>query len=66
MMKQRLILIMAFFACAMTMMADGWTTITNGQLWYDTDGNVVQAHAPGFLKEHVVHGGRGSCQLMEP
>lgn len=41
MMKQRLILIMAFFACAMTMMADGWTTITNGQLWYDTDGNVV-------------------------
>ena len=50
-MKQRLILIMAFFACAMTMMADGWTTITNGQLWYDTDGNVVQAHAPGFLKE---------------
>ena len=51
MMKQRLILIMASFACAMTMMADGWTTITNGQLWYDTDGNVVQAHAPGFLKE---------------
>ena len=42
---------MALVAYAMTMMADGWTTITNGILWYDTDGNVVQAHAPGFLRE---------------
>lgn len=26
-----------------------WTTIRNGQLWTDTDGNTVQAHAPGFI-----------------
>jgi len=26
-----------------------WTTIRNGQLWTDTDGNTVQAHAPGFV-----------------
>lgn len=31
-----------------------WTTIRNGQLWRDTDGNVVQAHAPGFIR----HNGR--------
>jgi len=27
-----------------------WTTITNGVLWYDTDGKVVQAHGAGFLQ----------------
>ena len=27
-----------------------WTTITNGQLWYDTDSNLVQAHAAGFVR----------------
>ena len=26
-----------------------WTTIKNGQLWKDANGNTVQAHAPGFL-----------------
>lgn len=26
-----------------------WTTFKNGELWYDDDGNLVQAHAPGFL-----------------
>lgn len=26
-----------------------WTTITNGTLWYDTEGKVVQAHGAGFL-----------------
>lgn len=49
-MKHRLTLLMALVAYAMTMMADGWTTITNGILWYDTDGNVVQAHGAGFLR----------------
>ncbi len=28
----------------------GWVTIRNGGLWYDTDGNVVQAHGAGFLR----------------
>lgn len=27
-----------------------WVTITNGDLWYDTDGKVVQAHGAGFLQ----------------
>lgn len=29
---------------------DNWVTITNGNLWYDTDGKVVQAHGAGFLQ----------------
>lgn len=29
----------------------GWTKIENGELWYDTAGNVVQAHGAGFLKQ---------------
>lgn len=28
-----------------------WTEIRNGELWIDTEGNTVQAHAPGFLKQ---------------
>ena len=28
-----------------------WTEIRNGEVWTDTDGNIVQAHAPGFLKQ---------------
>lgn len=27
-----------------------WTTITNGNLWIDSEGNDVQAHGAGFLK----------------
>jgi hypothetical protein len=27
-----------------------WTTIKNGALWRDNNGNAVQAHAPGFLQ----------------
>lgn len=27
-----------------------WVTIQNGQLWRSTTGDVVQAHAPGFLR----------------
>lgn len=27
-----------------------WVTIKNGQLWRDTNGNVMQAHAPGFVR----------------
>ena len=26
-----------------------WVTIKNGDLWYDTEGKVVQAHGAGFL-----------------
>ena len=35
-------------------LADGWTTIRNGSVWLDTNGDTVQAHAPGFLH----YGGR--------
>lgn len=28
---------------------DEWVTIKNGELWMDTDGNMVQAHGAGFL-----------------
>ena len=28
-----------------------WTEIRNGDVWLDADGNMVQAHAPGFLKQ---------------
>lgn len=27
-----------------------WVTIRNGQLWNDTNGRTVQAHAPGFVR----------------
>ena len=27
-----------------------WTTICNGDVWYDDRGDTVQAHAPGFLR----------------
>lgn len=30
--------------------ASGWTTISNGDMWIDTDGKDVQAHGAGFLK----------------
>lgn len=30
--------------------ANEWTTITNGNLWIDSEGNDVQAHGAGFLK----------------
>ncbi len=36
-------------ACV-TAKTGGWVTIKNGGLWYDTDGNVVQAHGAGFLR----------------
>lgn len=29
---------------------DEWATITNGNLWIDSEGNDVQAHGAGFLK----------------
>lgn len=29
----------------------GWTTITNGSLWLTSDGDTVQAHAPGIIYE---------------
>lgn len=30
--------------------ASDWTTITNGSVWYDNNGDTIQAHAPGFLR----------------
>ena len=33
-----------------TAQASEWTTITNGNIWIDTQGNDVQAHGAGFLK----------------
>lgn len=30
---------------------DKWVTITNGRLWLTPEGDTVQAHAPGFLRE---------------
>lgn len=30
--------------------AEEWTTITNGNMWIDSEGNDVQAHGAGFLK----------------
>lgn len=30
---------------------DKWVTITNGRLWLTLEGDTVQAHAPGFLRE---------------
>lgn len=48
--KALLLLILAapLAACAS---GDGWTTIKNGNLWTDTDGRTVQAHAPGIIRE---------------
>ncbi len=30
--------------------SNDWVTIRNGQLWTDTEGRIVQAHAPGFVQ----------------
>ena len=30
---------------------DTWVTITNGRLWLTPEGDTVQAHAPGFLRQ---------------
>ena len=42
------------FVSHITYGADGnveeWTTIKNGNMWIDSDGNEIQAHGAGFLK----------------
>lgn len=59
-MKQTFLTIVALLCLAATSQAEPsgtqkrkqgqWTEIRNGDVWTDTDGNLVQAHAPGFLK----------------
>ncbi len=49
-MKKTLTALLAALALWLPMHAEGeWVDIVNGTLWQDTDGNTVQAHAPGFL-----------------
>lgn len=47
-MKKANYLILCFCLLGFTLQAQ-WTTITNGPLWKDTDGNDIQAHGAGFL-----------------
>lgn len=51
-MTRKLLIITLLFSivCGMFAKKGNWTTITNGELWYDTDGKVVQAHGAGFLQ----------------
>ena len=49
-MKQLFSLILCFLSFSTFAMADEWTTIKNGEVWYDTNGDTIQAHAPGFLR----------------
>lgn len=37
---------------AVSAQSDNWSTIRNGQQWYDTEGKVVQAHGGNFLMEN--------------
>ena len=49
-MKKTLTALLAALTLWLPMHAEGeWVDIVNGTLWQDTDGNTVQAHAPGFL-----------------
>ena len=41
--------LVAFLMATTNCLADGWTTIRNGNVWLDNHGDTVQAHAPGFL-----------------
>ena len=47
-MKQLFSLILCFLSFSTFAMADEWTTIKNGEVWYDTNDDTIQAHAPGF------------------
>lgn len=50
-MKQTITLLLIMLYAITAKAQDGeWTTITNGQLWYDNDSYIVQAHAPGFVR----------------
>lgn len=63
-MKRKSILTRLFSAVVLTALAtacatshkessntDKWVTITNGKLWLTPEGDTVQAHAPGFLRQ---------------
>lgn len=62
-MKQTALTLILLLCLATTVWAEGdnaqkrkqkknqWTEIRNGDVWLDADGNMVQAHAPGFLKQ---------------
>ena len=50
-MKRSLLMLLALLCHAVSFAkSSDWVTIKNGDLWYDTDGKVVQAHGAGFLK----------------
>ena len=49
-MKQLFSLILCLLSFSTFALADEWTTIKNGEVWYDTNGDTIQAHAPGFLR----------------
>ncbi len=53
-MKKGYILLLTFLCIAPLYLLgqSGRTVITNGGLWKDTDGNVVQAHGAGFLYQN--------------
>lgn len=42
-------IILLFLSVSSFAIADEWTTIKNGDVWYDDRGDTIQAHAPGFL-----------------
>ena len=49
-MKKTFTLLLLLVTSVAAMANDQWTTIQNGQLWLDDNGNSVQAHAPGFVR----------------
>lgn len=49
-MKRALTALLAIVLAATATAQGSWTTIRNGGLWHDDRGEVVQAHAPGFLR----------------
>lgn len=50
-MKTPHILLLLLVLCQTVTAQTGWSQIRNGQPWYDTQGNVVQAHGGNFLIE---------------
>lgn len=50
-MKKLYIIIFLLLGCQCISAQKGWSLIRNGQPWYDTQGNPVQAHGGNFLIE---------------
>lgn len=50
-MKKLYIILFLFLGCQCISAQKGWSLIRNGQPWYDTQGNPVQAHGGNFLIE---------------